>query len=65
MTKPVTPAQPLPKIGFLYLDHVLRFFDKSNWRDVFGFGEILKGEIEIEREIEFILIGCEGESYFF
>ena len=32
MTKPVTPAQPLPKIGFLYLDHVLRFFDKSNFK---------------------------------
>ena len=23
---------PLPKIGFLYLDHVLRFFDKSNFK---------------------------------
>lgn len=24
--------QSLPKIGFLYLDHVLRFFDKSNFK---------------------------------
>ncbi len=23
----------LPKLGFLYLDYVLRFFDKSNFRD--------------------------------
>lgn len=26
------PQKSLPKIGFLYLDHVLRFFDKSNFR---------------------------------
>lgn len=32
MTKPVTPSKSLPKIGFLYLDHVLRFFDKSNFK---------------------------------
>ena len=32
MTKPVIPTQSLPKIGFLYLDHVLRFFDKSNFK---------------------------------
>lgn len=25
-------AKPLPKLGFLYLDHVLRFFDKSNFK---------------------------------
>ena len=24
--------QKLPKIGLLYLDHVLRFFDKSNFK---------------------------------
>lgn len=27
-----TPKQPLPNIGFLYLDHVMRFFDKSNFK---------------------------------
>ncbi|ELR66615.1 hypothetical protein C942_04313 [Photobacterium marinum] len=28
----ISPKQPLPKIGMLYLDHVLRFFDKSNFK---------------------------------
>ena len=26
------PDKKLPKLGFLYLDHVLRFFDKSNFK---------------------------------
>jgi len=31
--------EKLPKIGMLYLDHVLRFFDKSNFR---GTGRTIK-----------------------
>ena len=27
-----SPKKPLPKLGFLYLNHVLRFFDHSNFR---------------------------------
>ena len=28
----MTVKSPLPKIGLLYLDYVLRFFDKSNFK---------------------------------
>ncbi|MFT6896359.1 MAG: hypothetical protein ACJA13_000760 [Paraglaciecola sp.] len=63
---PNKPKKKLPKLGLLYLDHVLRFFDKSNfkgWPDkietvVYHWGKDKKRFIEeVKRKKIKVLIG--------